>query len=134
MKSFNPAVQIERVPPKERNRPHRTISSGGYVYVKAFGHPRATNSGHYVFEHILVVEKRIGRYLVAGEIVHHKDGNKQNNADSNLELMQKNAHHKHHGAIQIKDYWKGKKRSEENKHKVSTAKRQWWAKKKGRAV
>ena len=51
-------------------------------------HPRKKNrkGGNYIFEHILVVEKQIGRFLNDCEIVHHIDGNKQNNSPENLYL------------------------------------------------
>lgn len=39
------------------------------------------------------MEAVIGRYLTSEEVVHHKDGNKQNNTPSNLELFMKNADH-----------------------------------------
>lgn len=52
-------------------------------------HPRKKNrkGGNYIFEHILVVEKNIGRFLEKHEIVHHIDKNKQNNNIENLHLF-----------------------------------------------
>jgi len=40
----------------------------------------------YVFEHHLVMEQSIGRFLKMHELVHHIDGNRLNNDISNLYL------------------------------------------------
>jgi hypothetical protein len=51
------------------------------------GHPRAvTGNGRYVFEHILVMEQLLGRYLLAHETVHHRNGVRDDNRPENLEL------------------------------------------------
>ena len=42
----------------------------------------------YVLEHRIVVARRLGRVLSATETVHHIDGDRLNNADSNLQLRQ----------------------------------------------
>jgi len=58
---------------------------GGYSMVRSEGHPRAGKS-HYVFEHILVMEKHLGRHLRDKETIHHKNGVRDDNRLENLEL------------------------------------------------
>jgi flagellar basal body rod protein FlgC len=67
----------------------------GYWCVKAEDHPKAYDRGYY-YEHILIMEKSLGRYLVEGEVVHHKDANKLNNDISNLELTTRKEHSEYH--------------------------------------
>jgi hypothetical protein len=48
-------------------------------------HPRS-GQGNYVFEHILVAEELLGRFLTDGETVHHLNGVRDDNRPQNLEL------------------------------------------------
>ena len=72
----------------------------GYRYVYVGKHPYATKGGYYE-EHRVVVEKRLGRYLLPTEDVHHLNGVKNDNRDDNLELLTHAAHAKHH--VQVAD-------------------------------
>lgn len=65
-----------------------------HVWVGA-DHPMATRRG-YVAEHRLVVSGSLGRPLARNEVVHHRDGNPQNNALDNLELFLENSTHLRH--------------------------------------
>jgi len=59
----------------------------GYVLVVApQGHPNARQDGT-ICEHRLIVSQQLGRPLHDWEIVHHRDGNRQNNSLENLELL-----------------------------------------------
>ena len=73
----------------------RVIDQDGYVLVKKNDHPRADRHG-YVREHRLVMEQQLGRPLDSKEVVHHLDGNRQNNHPSNLSLFPSNGQHLAH--------------------------------------
>ena len=62
----------------------RKIDWYGYILVYRPTHPREQNG--YVFEHRLVMEKKLGRYLWSFETVHHRNANRQDNRIENLEL------------------------------------------------
>lgn len=58
----------------------RRLDFGGYIRIKV------AESGDWKLEHRHIMEGIIGRTLSPIEIVHHKDGNPQNNDPANLEL------------------------------------------------
>jgi hypothetical protein len=58
-------------------------------------HPFCTRAG-YVFEHRLIMEQKIGRYLAQNEIVHHINENGLDNSPDNLVLITKGKHSQLH--------------------------------------
>lgn len=74
----------------------RRINTWGYVVLSVGKeHPLADKRGE-ILEHRLIMSQILGRPLAKKEIVHHKDGNTQNNDPSNLELCKSQPYHKTH--------------------------------------
>lgn len=73
----------------------------GYRKILCPDHPNADASG-YVFEHRLVCERLLGRYLTEDEIVHHRDSNRMNNDPSNLFIF--HGHSTHYSFHRAKMY------------------------------
>lgn len=69
----------------------RVTNRDGYILVDAKNHPYR-NAHNRVFEHRLVMEASIGRYLTPEETVHHKNGVRDDNRIENLELWCKSHH------------------------------------------
>lgn len=64
----------------------KKVNAQGYVTEKV-------SNGVWKLEHTLVMEKKIGRKIKKGEVVHHIDGNRKNNRPSNLFLCRDRSHH-----------------------------------------
>lgn len=77
---------------REHNGRRVQLRNPGYIYVWEPDHPKAFMYDGWYPEHRLVVEKQIGRVLETEEIIHHKDGQKDNNAPDNLQLVTKTEH------------------------------------------
>jgi hypothetical protein len=66
-------------------------SRGRKTYVTKKGYRRYKDSGKYV--HRCVEEKKLGRKLRTGEVVHHIDGNPLNNSPNNLKVYPNQSTH-----------------------------------------
>lgn len=65
----------------------------GYILRLVTEHPYANKRG-YVHEHRLVMEQKLGRFLIPREeLVHHIDGNRENNDIENLKLTMPSEHY-----------------------------------------
>jgi len=66
--------------------------SDGYIRIYSPNHPNVA-SNRTVYEHRLVMEKKIGRYLTKEEVVHHLNGIRDDNRPENLVIMKNNSKH-----------------------------------------
>ena len=102
--------------------PFRMI--GGYKHIMAPDHPRA-NCVKTVAEHILIMEKHIGRYLNNEEVVHHINEIKTDNRIGNLKIFANSAEHMRYHAMNSPDnglykcHINGRIHSQETRKKIS---------------
>lgn len=68
----------------------------GYVWILKKDHPRACMGRGYVKRALLVIEKKIGRPLETGEIIHHVNGKRDDDAPDNLMVVTRSIHNKIH--------------------------------------
>ena len=84
---------------------HKKVRKDGYISIYFPDHPKSNKEG-YIMEHILVMECVIGRWLEENEVVHHINGNRQDNRKENLQLMTS----KEHARFHMKKRWEEKKK------------------------
>lgn len=81
---------------RDRNpnwRGGRSVASNGYVLIRVGTHHHLADVRGYAYEHRLVAEEMLGRRMRPQEVVHHVDGDKQNNLPKNLRVFGNRAHH-----------------------------------------
>lgn len=77
---------------RRRPAPERSRDSLGYVYVRLspeleFFRPMVKKNSNYVYEHRLVMAQYLNRCLLPWEIIHHRNGVKDDNRIENLQLL-----------------------------------------------
>lgn len=79
----------------------RIKNGGGYIMIWSPNHPN--NNNGYMFEHRLIMEKHIGRYLENNEFIHHINGIKDDNRIENMEIVSSSQHTTYHNYIDMSD-------------------------------
>ena len=85
-----------RIPPPPRyGGDHPRWKGGRYVTLKGYVYIRLQD-GRYRGEHRIKMEEALGRPLSTSEVVHHRNGHKQDNVPKNFRLMRMADHSKEH--------------------------------------
>ena len=87
----------------------RLVSKEGYIHIFCKNHPYA-NVSRRVKEERLIMEEHLDRYLRSEEIIHHKNGDKQDNHLENLQIVSSSEHSRLHTI--------GKHHSEQTRQKM----------------
>lgn len=100
-KSFcsKPCLKAHRVGLSVGNRIVKRRANGQHILIKCPDHPRKSRHG-LVYEHVLVAEKSLGRFLTPKERVHHINCVKDDNRPENLFVCATDSEHfKIHGSL-----------------------------------
>jgi len=84
---------------------HKKFCGNYKIFIDGGYEAKIGPDGNIVYIHREAMEKKLGRKLKPGEVVHHKDENKRNNDPNNLELKTESTHGKYHYNKQS-DQWK----------------------------
>lgn len=112
-----------------RNNPSwkggKQITSKGYIVIRKPEHPYCRADGT-VFEHRLVMESYLGRYLDPDEEIHHINEVKTDNRIENLKLFQSHKEHIHFQYVRGRDEWRCYTCGNDTWVKRSTGKSVWY--------
>lgn len=73
-----------------------SVGTGSNIVArKHYNKRRDRRTGKKVLAHRLVASQMLGRPLLPGEVVHHRDGNTRNNVPENLLILPSQAAHAH---------------------------------------
>lgn len=75
------------------NSVKRQYGTGGY---RKDGYKLISENGVRILEHRSMMQKFIGRKLLSNEVIHHKNGDRQDNRIENLILTNHSEHRKYH--------------------------------------
>lgn len=84
-------------------RDHASWNGGSWI--DRYGYrmvlcPDRGKCSKYVAEHVLVIERKIGRQLAPEEVVHHINGVKTDNREENLLVTTRSQHKKFHAQLE----------------------------------
>lgn len=86
---------------KEKQSKNKSFIMDGIIKRKINGYIFVRVGKFWIPEHRLVVEEKLERTLEKGEVIHHIDGNKENNEIDNLMLFPNQKEHaKFHNKVQ----------------------------------
>lgn len=73
-------------------------TSQGYIAIKVPKGHHLRQAHGYAYEHKLVAEQMLGRHLMSGEVVHHKNRDRADNQPENLVVLMNGDHVRLHAA------------------------------------
>lgn len=80
----------------------KTIKYGRYIRAVLPEHPNSSKRG-YIALHRVLMENKLGRLLENNEVIHHINGDGQDNNIENLQVMTRSDHMKLHRSLLIKN-------------------------------